>query len=120
MEMTCLLLYIFEHFIINFRQTDRQVVGGGSRCCECGRSPFCVQKDRKLYYYTVVSKNVTYTKTRYLFGLSSFFFSAKAKISEFLVWEFFGSKSVRHNKLCLISSPKTVLPGQGLEPGLPA
>ena len=56
MEMTCLLLYIFEHFIINFRQTDRQVVGGGSRRCECGRSPFCVQKDRKLYYYTVVSR----------------------------------------------------------------
>ena len=42
------------------------------------------------------------------------------KISEFLVKEFFGSKSGRHNKLCLISSPKIkTLPAQGFEPGLP-
>ena len=32
------------------------------------------------------------------------------KINELLVWESFGSKSVRHNKLCLISPPKRILP----------
>ena len=66
MEMTCLLLlYIFEHFIINFRQTDRQVVGGASRRCECG-------EDLPFVYKRIASCIITQWFQNYNLPLNSF------------------------------------------------